>query len=290
MQTNRILAFSAALSVLAACSYNTMPASPSQAPVVNAPVTSSSATVQSVMANAVPVNTGKIISAEENFINGNRFWYTTGTDSWSKNSGNTKTAPTGAALANGATCANVSEGSQFPAGKFTQHAFVGIYYNGTEEAVTQAAGMVAPQPPTTPAPPDWPNGHPNNTYAVELSKCRYNVHTHDYSGLVHIEDTTLAQSQTTMPSYATLKTLFDVWGASITGSGINAGGNVLSGPVKLYTGLPTAKNNGNDLVKSYTLFSGTAGSLHFAKHMAVWIVIGSLPSSGLPEVQIVQQY
>lgn len=238
-------------------------------------------------AAAVPVNTAKIISAEENFINGNRSWYTRGTASWSVNAGDTKTAPAGTTI-DTIPCKNVSEGSQYPAGKFTQHVFVGIYYNGVEEAMPQAAGMVNPKPPTTPAPPDWPNGHPNNTYAVELSQCRYNVHTHDYSGLVHIEDTLLAQSNTSMPSYATLKSLFDVWGASITGSGINAGGNVLGGAVSLYYGVPTAKYNGNDLVKSYTLFGSTAASLHFSKHMAIWIVIGSLPSGGLPEVQIVQ--
>lgn len=236
---------------------------------------------------SVPVNTAKIISAEENFINGNRYWYTTGTASWSRNAGDTSRAPQGATT-DGAPCKNVSEGSQWPTGKFTQHIFVGIYYRGTEETLPQAVGMVKPKPPTTPAPPDWPNGHPNNTYAVELSQCRYNVHSHDYSGLVHIEDTLLAQSNTWMPSYANLKTLFDVWGASITSTGINAGANVLSGTTGLYYGLPSARYNGNDLVRSYTLFSGSAGSLHFSKHMAIWIVIGGLPSGGLPEVQIVQ--
>ncbi|HET7812958.1 MAG TPA: hypothetical protein VFL13_01140 [Candidatus Baltobacteraceae bacterium] len=275
---------------LASCGIHSTPPvqQPADAPIVAPPQTVETQSSGAIQTTAtVPVNSSKIISAEENFINGNRFWYTTGTASWSVNAGDTKTAPKGTAI-DSIPCKNVSEGSQYPAGKYTQHVFVGIYYKGVEEALPQAVGMYLPKPPTTPAPPDWPNGHPNNTYAVELSQCRYNVHSHDYSGLVHVEDTLLAQSNTTMPSYATLKALFDIWGASITGSGINAGGNVLSGTVALYTGVPSAKYNGNDLIKSYTLFNGTAASLHFSKHMAVWIVIGGLPSGGLPEVQIVQ--
>ena len=286
MDNKRFLAIAAA-AVLGSCGGHAapVPAAPAAnatvAPIVQPPVTVEFSTA------AVPVNSSKIVSAEENFINGNRYWYTTGTASWSKNAGDTAGAPKGTTT-DGAPCKNVSEGSQYPAGTLTQHLFVGIYYNGVEEALPQAIGMVNPKPPTTPAPPDWPSGHPNNTYAVELSQCRYNVHSHDYSGLVHVEDTLLAQSSTTMPSYANLKTLFDVWGASITGSGINAGGNVLSGKLSIYTGLPTAKYNGNDLIKSYTLFGGTAASAHFSKHEAIWVVIGALPSGGLPQVQIVQ--
>lgn len=280
MKLKTIAAAAAGALALAACRGSFAP--PPAAGSVSGNATQSTAT-----AAAVPVNTSKIVSAEENFINGNRLWYNRGVAPWSKNAGDTSTAPKGAAV-DGSACSNVSEGSQFPKNAFTQHVFVGIYYNGAEEALPQAVGMVNPKPPTTPAPPDWPNGHPSNTYAVELSQCRYNVHSHDYSGLVHIEDTSLAQSNTAMPAYANLKTLFDVWGASITGSGINAGGNVLSGPVSLYYGVPTAKNSGNDLVKSYTLFAHTAAALHFSKHMAIWIVIGGVPSGGLPEVQIVQ--
>lgn len=235
-----------------------------------------------------PVNTGQLISAEENFVNGDNSWYASGTASWSNHAGDTSSAPNGSSSVDGSTCTNVQEGSQYPQTDFSQHVFVGIYYNGAEEALPQAVGMVNPKPPTTPAPPDYPSGHPNDNYAVELSTCRYNVHSHDYSGLVHIEDESLAQSNTSMPPYATLQTLFDVWGAHFGNSGITAGSNTLAGRAIVYVGTPSGKNGTNDLINSYTLFTGSAASLQFSKHMAIWIVIGALPAAGLPEVQIVQ--
>lgn len=237
--------------------------------------------------NTAPVNTSLLINGEENVVNGDNTWYTSGTASWSNHAGDTASAPSGSAV-DGSTCTNVSEGSQYPQSDFSQHIFVGIYANGVEKALPQAVGMVDPKPPTTPAPPDWPAGHPNNNYPVELSQCRYNVHSHDYSGLVHIEDMSVAQSNTSMPAYADLQTLFDVWGAQFTSNGIVAGGSALPGRAIVYVGTPSAKNGTNDVVNSYTLYSGSLSNLKFTKHMAIWIVIGALPSGGLPEVQIVQ--
>ncbi|MFN2449883.1 MAG: hypothetical protein ABR508_08905, partial [Candidatus Baltobacteraceae bacterium] len=236
-----------------------------------------------------PVNTSLLVNGEENVVNGNNAWYTSGTASWSNHAGNTAGAPNGSAPVDGSACTNVSEGSQYPQSDFSQHVFVGIYDNGSEMALPQAVGMVNPQPPTTPAPPDFPSGHPNNNYPVEISTCRYNVHSHDYSGLVHMEDLSVAQSNTTMPAYATLQTLFDVWGAHLGANGITAGSNTLSGRAIVYGGTPSGKSSsGNDLINTYTLFTGAPAALHFSKHMAIWIVIGALPAAGLPEVQIVQ--
>jgi len=236
---------------------------------------------------SAPVDSSKLISAEEDFVNGDSSWYTSGSASWSNHAGNPAGGPAGSSV-DGATCSNVREGSTYPPGDFSQHVFVGIYYNGTEEALPQAVGLVNPQSPETAAPPDYPAGHPSNNYPVELAQCNYNVHTHDYSGLVHIEDTSVAQSNTTMPAYANLQTLFDVWGAHFTANGITAGSNALSGRAIVYVGTPSGTSGSNDLITSYTLYSGSLSSLTFTKHMAIWIVIGSIPSPGLPEVQIVQ--
>ncbi|HLI95318.1 MAG TPA: hypothetical protein VKT72_04425 [Candidatus Baltobacteraceae bacterium] len=86
---------------------------------------------------------------------------------------------------------------------------LGIYHNGKELAIPTALGMQGPVEPTKPT-PNAPNGHPNDNYEVEASSCEYNVHTHDYSGLIHIEDTSVAQSTapTSPLSYApTLQSL-----------------------------------------------------------------------------------
>lgn len=211
-------------------------------------------------------------------------WYTGGTASWSNHSGDTSSAPTG--TTDGTACTPTTEPAT--GNTFSQHAFVGIFANGTWEALPQALGMQSPVAPTAGTP-----SHPTNTYEVENNACEYNVHTHDYSGLVHIEDVTDAQSNTFMPSYANLQTLFDLWGAQLTSNGITAGPSSLSGSVTIYVGTPGAKDSsGNDIVNSYTKFTGAANTLQFSKHMAVWIVIGSASPtlngvSGLPAVKFV---
>jgi hypothetical protein len=225
------------------------------------------------------------VTAEENWINGNPNWYASGTASWANTAGGTSSAPDGSSSVDGTTCSQVTEGTSYPATAFSQHAYVGFYNNGTWEALPQAIGMVKPVAPTKGNPP-----HQYNTDEVENNQCEYNVHTHDYSGLVHIEDETLAQSNTSMPSYATLQTLFDLWGAQLGATGIAAGSSSMTGPVTIYTGTPSKTDStGNDYVTSYKPFTGAARSLKFSKHMAVWIVVGAPPAGGLPQVKFVIQ-
>jgi hypothetical protein len=162
-------------------------------------------------------------------------------------------------------------------------------YNGAVESLPQAIGMVNPKPPTTPYPGN-PNGHQSNTDAVELQDCEFNVHTHDYSGLVHIEDVNQPQSNTATMPYANLQTLFDVWGAQLATNGIVAGSSTLPGPVQIYTGVPTGhytppgSTKSVDLVNSYTAVTGNASTVTFSHHTATWIVIGQPPTDGLPQV------
>lgn len=185
------------------------------------------------------------------------------------------------------SCTNFQEPST--TNTYGQHAFVGIMYNGTIEALPQALGIVNPQPPTTPYPGN-PSGHAKNTDAVEVADCKFNVHTHDYSGLVHVADASQPQSLTAVMPYATLQSLFDVWGAQLTATGIVAGSNTLTGPVQIYTGAPTGKytppgsSKTVDLVNSYTLVTGPPSSVTFSHHTATWIVIGTPPANGLPQI------
>jgi len=221
-----------------------------------------------------------ILSAEENFINGDNSWYTSGTSSWSNHAGDPANAPTGA-VTDTMSCTHVTEGTQFPADKFSQHAFVGIYFNGTEEAFPQALGMSGPVNPIgTGNPP-----HTHNTDEVEDNTCEYNIHTHDFSGLIHVEDENFTQGNT-FPAYATLQALLDVSGFTLSNAGLTAGGSSLNGNVTIYTGTPSTKNGGNDLVNSYSVYNGSAAALQFTKHEVVWLVIGT-PPAALPQVQFV---
>lgn len=246
------------------------------------PVSSSPSPSPSPSPTSSPVTGSSIVTAEEGYVNGDASWYTSGTASWSNHSGDVAGAPSGAST-DGMSCSQVSEGASYPQSALSQHAFVGIFYNGNWEALPQAIGMVKPVAPTQGTPQ-----HQNNTDAVETNQCEYNVHTHDYSGLIHIEDVNFAQSNTSMPAYATLQSLFDLWGAQLGATGITAGSSILSGPVTIYTGTPNTKDSsGNDLITAYAPFSGSAGALQFSKHMAVWIVVGTPPASGLPQVRFV---
>jgi hypothetical protein len=270
----------AMLIALAACGGGGGGATPPSSSGGGPPPISSATPSPSPAPSSTPVTNASVVTAEEDWINGDRTWYTSGTASWSNNAGDVAGAPSGSS-ADGMSCSAVTEGASYPQSAFSQHAFVGIYNNGVWEALPQAIGMVNPVEPTKGNPP-----HPSDTYAVENNQCEYNVHTHDYSGLVHVEDETLPQSNTSMPSYATLQSLFDLWGAQLGATGITAGSSMLAGAVTIYTGIPSTKDSsGDDLVTSYAPFTGAASALQFSKHMAVWIVIGTPPAAGLPQVR-----
>jgi hypothetical protein len=281
---------------------------PSSSPT---PTPTPTATATATSSGSVLVNTSHTVKAEENFQNGypGTTWYTSGvTTSWANTAGGTSnTTPpqtTGSSF-DGMTCEDTQEGLNYPAGAYSQHAFVGIYNNtGTEEYLPQAIGMVNPTPPvqSTPDPSaanPSPTPYPNNTFAVEHYQCEYNMHTHDYSGLIHMEDPNLPQntSYTYAPSWATLQTLLDEWGATISSGGLTAGASSLTGTVTIYTGMPSTTVNGADLVNSYSVYTGTPGNLKLFRHEAVWIVVGTsaanIPpngfgsSNGLPQVTFV---
>lgn len=221
----------------------------------------------------------------EDVILGDRTWYTSGTASWSNNSGGTASAPT--SQIDGMTCAPGPN----PTTTYAQHAFVGIIFNGAVESLPQAIGLVNPKPPTTPYPGN-PNGHKYNTDAVELEDCEFQMHTHDFSGLVHIEDPNQPQSTTAIMPYANLQALFDLWGAQLTANGIVAGASTLQGPVQIFTGVPTSKYTPSgstksvDLVNTYMQVNGPVSGVGLGHHTATWIVIGQPPADGIPQIAI----
>lgn len=285
----------AAVSLLAACGGGgggATPPSGGPGPVVTPTPVSSGTPGTTPTPSPSPTATsspsGTTVKAEENFINGSFAWYTSGTASWNNgapgDSGDPSNAPTSGTV-DGMNCQSGINESSFPAGAFAQHVFVGIYFNGTWEAMPQGLGMVNPVAPVgTGNPP-----HTANTQEIESEQCEFNMHTHDYSGLVHIEDQNLPQSNTSFPSYATLKNFLDVSGASLTATGLSIGSSQLTGAVTIYTGTPSTQvNGGDDLVTSYSIYTGSLSSLKFSKHSAFWIVVGTPPAS-LPNVEFVIQ-
>src|SRR5579883_1966218 len=229
----------------------------------------------------VPVSS-QVLNGFENYVNGG-LWYTSGVSAnWANTAGYDKESVFTGNPQDNMNCTQVQEGQGYPPTAFSQHMFVGFLVNGTEEALPQALGMVQPVAPTQGNPQ-----HPNNFWEVENNLCEYNVHTHDYSGLVHIEDIGLPQNEsyTYAPGYASLQTLLDEWQATLTGNSLTADTSTLNGNVAIYVGVPTGQMNGNDLVNSYTQVNATPANIALARHNVIWIVFGTFPSAGLPQVQ-----
>ncbi len=193
---------------------------------------------------------------------GNEAWYTSGlTASWTNTAGDTSAganATNGFPLMDGMSCTATVEPAASQS-TYSVHSFVGIYYNGTQETLPQAIGMNTPTEPKA-------SGHPNDNYEVETQTCEYNVHTHDYSGLVHIEDVNANQStSTTSPlSYKpTLKSFLDLWGVQLSSSGLAIPGqSTLTGPVAVYYGYQGTDvgPKGGFVTDSYTKSALTDGS------------------------------
>jgi hypothetical protein len=207
----------------------------------------------------------QIINGYDGYVNGNDTWQTNGVTSSDTHDGDTSNGGNGSNSFNGVSCAVGSE-SAVTGSSYHVHAFVGLMVNGTEYAIPDAIGMK----------------NPDSNEPVLSFGCAYNIHTHGASGIIHVEDPSIA-SGTAPPAKYNLQTLFDIWGQSISASGI-AG---FSGPVAIYTGTPSGKDSkGNDLVNSYTLSTASPSDILLKHHVAIWLVVGTPPSAGLPQVSI----
>lgn len=251
--------------------------------------------------SGVPVDKNYALNADEGpQVNGNVGWYQGGTTAlWSQSPNEPPVGAFGDTTAgassgngfgqmDGMSCTNTQEPSQNP-DSYSVHSFVTIYYNGTELAIPSGVAMQNPTEPIAPS-KNAPNGHPNDYWEIEQSQCEYNVHTHDFSGLIHIEDQnvtspnpdTFKTPTSPLPYSPTLQSYLDLWGVQLTPTGItipgNPGGN-LSGAVAIYYGTQgTDKDQkGNYLTDSYVQVSSPS-AVPLAWHDTTIIVIGKLPT------------
>jgi hypothetical protein len=266
------LTIAAALATLAACSSGgggggysspvTPPTNnpgPSNPPPASTTISSPPIAVSSTIITAAPNGTNPSNGAA---------WYNGGVTAWAPNAGDTSSGGNGTNTIDGTSCTQMTEPAT---GKLHVHAFVGLYVNGAEQGIPTAIGMWNPTQPTS-------TGSPSNNYSVPSASCFYHLHTHDYSGLIHIEDDTATQTYALGPvSYATLKTLFDIWGEPINANTVAA----FNGSVAIYTGTPAS---GSQIVTSYTPFNGDLTTIQLGHHVAIWIVVGT-PPAALPQLK-----
>lgn len=194
-------------------------------------------------------------------------WQTNGvTDSSDPGDGDiTNNVGTGQSAAGLNACALSAE-SQMTSDKYHVHAFVGIYVDGNAYAIPDAIGMANP------------GGEPVTSFS-----CAYSIHTHSASGIIHIEDPAISATwqKTAPPPQYNLAALMSVWGQSLTGL---AGG---SGMPAIYVGTASGTKNpatGDDLVNAYTLSTASPSSILLQHHTAIWLVYGTPPAAGLPQI------
>lgn len=260
------LAIVAAVAALAACGGGggstggggTQPNPP--APVVtSSPTPPPPPTTQPPTGPTSITASGNPVSAHDGSANGAAYF--------NPNSGDFPAGGQGSPVDSSITCTQSTESTSTSI--YHMHAFLGIIVNGTYEQLPIGIGMV---PPGAASGGSIVNPGPGG--------CMYQIHTHDASGTIHLENPAAPQGSNSM---YTLQNFFDVWG---NGPGAST---FPSGTVSYYVGTPSGKVNGNDEVTSYTLASGNAASIQLTRHMAVWAIVGSVPST-LPPVIFTFEY
>ncbi len=149
------------------------------------------------------------------------------------------------------------------------HAYLGIVYKGHQVAIPAGIGMKHPGPAQ--------NGY------ITTAGCFYFVHTHDESGIIHVEDIKNLPPSATLREYGNL---FDIWGVKVESNSF-AG---LKGPVHAYVG--NVPQLGDLTVSSYASFKlDDVRKLKIRSHEVLWLVIGkNLAASKLPPVTFYMEY
>ncbi|HLI95319.1 MAG TPA: hypothetical protein VKT72_04430 [Candidatus Baltobacteraceae bacterium] len=187
-------------------------------------------------------------------------WQTNGVTSSEAGDGDIKNDVGTGQSTDGLNACALSSESQMTANNYHVHTFLGIYVNGTAMAIPDAIGMA----------------NPGSSEPILTFTCAYSIHTHGASGIIHVEDPTIAGTwqNTQPPAQYNLQSLFDIWGQSLNSV---AGA---SGMPTIYVGDYSGKDSaGRDLVNSYSVYTGSASSLLLKHHRAIFLVYGALPTS-----------
>lgn len=148
------------------------------------------------------------------------------------------------------------------------HAFVGIIVNKQEFALPDAIGLYG--------------------YGAESSgltntaTCYYYLHTHDASGLVHIESPSTASLGS---GIYTVGNVLDVWGERISSTSFGP----YSGAVHVFVAKPPLRSlySGRPIA-----FTGDPRSIKLYSHEAIWIEVGSsyFSAAQLPQIRFYTEY
>jgi len=134
--------------------------------------------------------------------------------------------------------------------KYHNHIHLSIYVNGVQFAVPDVIGMKDPGPEV-------------NGFTIKYA-CVYDLHTHDASGLIHIEAQTL--------DLFNLGQLFDIWGQTLSSNPANVAG-FTGQQVQVYIASASAPV-GPATATNYVAYTGELRSIPFAPHNAIVVEVG----------------
>jgi len=149
------------------------------------------------------------------------------------------------------------------------HFFLGIVDRGKLIAMPHAVGMVDP-------------GAQVNGW-TDSAKCFYEIHTHDSSGIVHLE---VAKVMPLNAVYYHLRDVLDVWGVPYSKDSLGP----FRGPVHVFIG--NRSYLGQTTISSYVPYTKEASSIGLKSHEVIWIELGDryFSASQLPPVTFYMEY
>jgi hypothetical protein len=156
------------------------------------------------------------------------------------------------------------------------HVYLGLYVNGKQVALPAGAGMENP-------------GAPSNGF-VNTATCFYHIHTHDQSGIVHVEDPNPNNVPVTATLY-TLKSFFDIWGITVDSNRFGP----FSGPVRVFTSGQVYRGNDSNTnfvtpATDLTFYGTDPNSVALYSHEVIYVEVGPTWPATLPNVQFYLEY
>lgn len=188
------------------------------------------------------------------------YGYTYGTDDkFTPNDGDSQSGGQGLPIntisgKNTLTCGVMSSDIKY----YHIHTYVGVLVNGAPYSTPDAIGI------DVPGPEDSHNG-------TNSGKCFYAIHSHDASGLVHIETYLTNTSYNTVVYY--LGDLLHVWGQTITSTSFAN----FAGPVTIFIAPPRGAYGTSNFQYSgtYAKYTGDPTLIPLKTHESIWIEVGS---------------
>ena len=128
---------------------------------------------------------------------------------------------------------------------------------------------------------DMPEGEDSTGITGYATHCYYSIHTHDASGMIHVES---ASSTPLSGTVFTLGNLLDVWGQSISSTAFGR----FRGTVTAYVSKVPLRSTYSS---TYTQYTGGPRNIALYSHESIWIQVGTaIPAAKLSRIRFYTEY